>query len=106
MKHHPHRKEKKALSVTGLLSTVRNVFAKIPSLIKRKKLSLSDCLMSALAMFSLKSPSLLAFDKQCNEELVTHNLKHLYGIDEIPSDTHMREVSDLDRSVQGDDPWF
>ena len=94
MKHRPHQKEKKALSVTGLLGVVRQVFTKISSSIKSKTISLSDCLMSALAMFSLKSPSLLAFDKQRAEKLVAHNLKHLYGINDVPSDTHMREILD------------
>jgi len=50
--------------------------------------------MSALAMFSLKSPSLLAFDTEKVEEPVRHNLETLYGITRVPSDTYMRE--DLD----------
>jgi hypothetical protein len=31
-------------------------------------ISSSDCLMSALAMFSLKYPSLLKFDESCHEK--------------------------------------
>lgn len=77
-----------------LLNLVQDVFLKIPSVVKAKKISLADCLMSALAMFSLKSPSLLAFDEMRSEELVAHNLKHLYGIDNTPCDTYMREVLD------------
>ena len=58
------QREKKHLSAVGLLSEVRKVFKKIPSTRSRnKKVSLADSLMSALAMFSLKSPSLLVFDK-------------------------------------------
>lgn len=94
MKHRPHQKEKKALSVTGLLGTVRKIFTEIAGVVRSKKISLSDCFMSALAMFSLKSPSLLAFDKQRAEKLVAHNLKHLYGISDVPCDTHMREMLD------------
>ena len=53
-------------------------------------MSLPDVLMSAFAMFSLKSPSLLAFDKQRAEG----NLRTIYGITRAPCDTHMREILD------------
>ena len=94
MKYHPHKKEKKTLSITGLLSVVRKVFAKIPNAVNLRKFTLSDCLMSALAMFSLKSPSLLAFDGKKATEVAAHNLKILYGVDNTPSDTYMREILD------------
>ena len=51
---------------------------------------LSDALMSAFAMFSLKDPSLLAFDERRSDG----NLKTLFGIGQIPSDTQMREILD------------
>lgn len=63
---------------------------------KKKKFSLADCLMSALAMFGLKYPSLLQFDKSAHEEgTVRHNLKTLYGVENAPCDTYMRERLDL-----------
>jgi hypothetical protein len=46
--------------------------------------------MSAFAMFSLKSPSLLAFDKQ----RVEGNLGTIDSIDHVPCDTYMRERLD------------
>jgi len=46
--------------------------------------------MSAFAMFSLKSPSRLAFDKERTEG----NLERIYGIERVPCDTHMRERLD------------
>ena len=46
--------------------------------------------MSAFAMFSLKSPSLLAFDKERAEG----NLHTIYGIERVPCDTYMREILD------------
>ncbi len=94
MKHRPHQKEKKTLSMANLLESVRKIFTKIPRLVKRQTISLADCLMSALAMFGVKSPSLLAFDGPRLEETVFHNLQTLYGIAHPPSDTHMREVLD------------
>ena len=51
--------------------------------------------MSALAMFSLKSPSLLAFDLERNSPEINHNLKALYGVKHAPSDTYMRQRLDL-----------
>ena len=47
--------------------------------------------MSAFAMFSLKAPSLLAFDKERAEG----NLHTIYGIQRVPCDTYMREILDL-----------
>jgi hypothetical protein len=46
--------------------------------------------MSAFAMFSLKAPALLAFDKERSEG----NLETIYGIERVPCDTHMREILD------------
>ncbi len=55
----------------------------------RKHLS-ADALMSAFAMFSLKSSSLLAFDQERTEG----NLETIYRIKRVPRDTYMREVLD------------
>jgi hypothetical protein len=54
------------------------------------EISLSDALMSAFAMFSLKAPSLLAFDKERAEG----NLRTIYGIERVPCDTYMRVILD------------
>ena len=94
MKYQPQQREKKNLSMKGLLGKVREIFEKIPRTVKREIISLADCLMSALAMFGIKVPSLLAFDKQKLEETVKHNLKSLYAVNKAPSDTRMREVLD------------
>lgn len=53
-------------------------------------LSLADVAFSALAMFLLKDPSLLAFDARRHDR----NLKNVFGIQRVPSDTQMREVLD------------
>ncbi len=46
--------------------------------------------MAAFAMFSLKEPSLLAFDARRQDE----SLMNLYRIESIPSDTQHREILD------------
>lgn len=81
-----------------LLEVARNACTKIQDSVKRKvSISLSDCLMSGIAMFGLKYPSLLQFDRDFRNEngLLQHNLKSLYGIERVPSDTYFRERADV-----------
>ncbi len=99
LKRGPQNKEKKLLSAAGLLREVRKVFEKIPSVRtnargRERNISVADSLMSALAMFSLKSPSLLAFDQALKDPVIRHNLKSLYHVKQAPSDTYMREELD------------
>lgn len=89
-----HLPFQKALSASGLLNTVRQCFDQIDDNVASRRIHLSDCLMSGLALFGLKYPSLLQFDKNKNEELVKANLQTLYGIDQAPSDTYLRERLD------------
>src|SRR6266436_2858976 len=84
-------KQRKHLCADALFGLVHNSFANIPD--RRGDdagISLPDVLMSAFAMFSLTSPSLLAFDKQRAEG----NLGTIYGMEHVPCDTHMRETLD------------
>jgi hypothetical protein len=98
------KKHRKHLSADALDALVRGSFAQVPD--RRRPgspIPLPDALMSAFAMFSLKDPSLLAFDQRRSDG----NLKTLFGIGQIPSDTQMREILDeVDperlRSVFGD----
>jgi hypothetical protein len=84
-------KERKHLSADALFHLVRNGFASIPDARGEDvDISLADALMSAFAMFSLKAPSLLAFDKERAEG----NLHTIYGIERVPCDTYMREILD------------
>jgi hypothetical protein len=54
--------------------------------------SLSDTLSSAFAMFSLKSPSLLEFEKRNPTE--NSNICNVYSIKKIPSDSQVRNILD------------
>jgi hypothetical protein len=94
MKRGPQKRERKELSAGGLLKLARNIMKRLNKAIRKRKIQESDCAMSALAMFSLKSPSLLSFDRSLKNPVITHNLKSLYGIKKIPCDTYMREVLD------------
>ena len=55
----------------------------------------SDCIMSALALFTFKFPSLLKFDKALtSDKPFLHNLRTLFHIGNVPSDTYLRERLD------------
>jgi hypothetical protein len=82
---------RKHLSADALFHLVRSGFARLPEhRLDDTEISLTDALMSAFAMFSLKAPSLLAFDKERTEG----NLHTIYGIERVPCDTHMRTILD------------
>lgn len=53
-----------------------------------------DAIMSCVAVFALKFPSLLQYDKQRCLPRIAHNLKTLFGVQKTPSDTSMRESLD------------
>lgn len=91
--------EKTYLSAKGLLHKARQVFDQVREPLRggqgeKKKISIADCLMSALAMFKLKFPSLLQFENAQNESHIMQNIKNLFGLKRIPCDTYMRERLD------------
>jgi hypothetical protein len=95
-----HSIEKKHLSAQGMLSKVRHRFELVSAPPRdprglQSKITLADCLMSALAMFGLKYSSLLEFDDEREESIVRHNLKTLYHVEDTPCDTYMRQRLDL-----------
>jgi hypothetical protein len=84
-------KARKHLSADALFHLVRSGFANIPDpRCEDVDISLTDTLMSAFAMFSLKAPALLAFDKERAEG----HLHTIYGLQRVPCDTYMRERLD------------
>ena len=84
-------KVRKHLSADTLFDLLRTGFAPIADHRPGKPdISLTDALMSAFAMFSLQSPSLLAFDQERTEG----NLQRVYGIERVPCDTAMRAILD------------
>ena len=88
---------RKDLSMPGLLREMRECFDRVPDLIVSRGITLSDCLMAGLAMFSLKIPSMLKYDQlvRLDENTVqAKNLKSLFGVKRPPSDTWLRERLD------------
>lgn len=83
------------LSCKDLVETVRTSFSSVKNIQKRQRqISLVDTLMSGYALFSLKYPSLLQFDRDYREDVTRHNLANIYGIKSAPCDTQMRERLD------------
>ena len=85
-------KIRKHLSASGLFDLVYSGFEKVTDhRIGDVKIALTDALMSGFAMFSLKDPSLLAFDKRREQD---GNLKRIYKLESVPCDTQMRTILD------------
>ena len=86
-------KIRERLSASGLFGVMRCGFEKIVDrrAVEIIKISLADTLMSGFAMFSLKDPSLLAFDARRKTD---DNLKRIYGMAQVPCDTQMRTTLD------------
>lgn len=86
---------RKHLSLPAMLAQARRVFQTIPDQVTHCQIPLSDHLMSGLAMFGLKYPSLLQFDKDSrHDDTVSRNLRTLYEIETAPCDTRLRERLD------------
>jgi hypothetical protein len=85
-------KTRKTLSANGLFKQVKGSFEEVKDhRVGDVKIALADTLMAGFAMFSLKDPSLLAFDDRRGEP---ENLHTVYGIKQIPCDTQMRTILD------------
>jgi hypothetical protein len=82
-------------SAPALLGQLREDFGKIPDPRNGgQQFSLPDVLMSGVAVFGLKYPSLVKCAEQRHEERVRANLKSLYGVAQAPCDTQLRTVLD------------
>jgi len=80
---------RKHRSADALFRLVHSGFARLPAhRLEDTAISLTAALRSAFAMFSLKAPSLLAFEKERAEG----HLHTIYGIARVPCDTHMRTI--------------
>jgi hypothetical protein len=85
-------KLRKYLNADALFSLVRSGFEKIKEHRSNNiKIPLTDALMSAFAMFSLKDPSLLTFEERRSGDT---NLKTVYKVNTVPCDTQMRTILD------------
>jgi len=83
-------KPRQHLSADGLFAILGSRFRRIPDSRVAPAIPLGDALLSGLAVFALKDPSLLAFEERRPER----NLAALFGIERVPCDTQLREILD------------
>ena len=84
------QRQRNSWCADSLFAFLRKEFEKVPDSRIQPITSLADALMSGFALFSLKDPSLLAFEKRGSDETI----KNIYHIEKIPSDTNMRTILD------------
>lgn len=88
-----YQDRRSALDINSLILGNLTMFDQIPDHRNRViNQSLADVCQSAFAMFHLKFPSLLDFDSATVHQ--KNNLKSVYGIKSICSDTQMRRILD------------
>lgn len=88
---------RKMLGMPGMLRSIYKIFSKIPdpkTFATPTNISITDHLMSGLAVFGLKCPSLLDYDNKRLDAPTAKNLQDLYFISKPPSDTYLRERLD------------
>jgi hypothetical protein len=88
---------RKMLGMPGMLRSIHKIFSKIcdpKTFTSSPSISIADHLMSGLAVFGLKCPSLLDYDKKRTNETTAQNLRDLYLVSNPPSDTYLRERLD------------
>jgi hypothetical protein len=84
---------RKHLSADALFQNIRESFRDIRDpRTGRSEISLPDALMSGLAVFALKDPSLLAFDQRRQQD--EENLRMIFHMEHVPCDTRLREILD------------
>jgi hypothetical protein len=86
----PSRRQRRHLHFDALVCRARRRFEQLPEQRRAPTFSLADVLMAGLALFSLKDPSLLAFCSRAPD----HNLRSVFGLQGVPSDTQMRTILD------------
>ncbi|CCB87447.1 putative uncharacterized protein [Parachlamydia acanthamoebae UV-7] len=72
---------RKMLSMPGMLRSIHKIFSKIrdpKTFTVPPNISIADHLMSGLAVFGLKCPFLLDYDKKRANEITAQNLRDLY----------------------------
>jgi len=87
---------RKHLSADGLHKAVwLNSYKEQLPECSKSNISWQDCIMSGLAIFGLKFPSLLQFEEKKGDAVIRRNLRNLYRVKEAPSDTCLRERLDM-----------
>jgi len=84
------------LSADNLISKIFECFSRVhdPRSEKKNTSPIVEHLMAGLAVFGLKFPSLLSYDRGRKDLVIEKNLNTLYHVENAPSDTYLRERLD------------
>ncbi len=82
---------RKHLNADAIFKRLHKDFSEVSDCREDPDITIADALMSGFAMFSLKEPSLLAFDERRKTD---SNLGNIYHIGKIPCDSTMRTILD------------
>jgi hypothetical protein len=87
---------KKHLSFSAIRKAVSELFEKIddPRQSGKVDYSLHDCLMSGLAMMFFQDPSVLSFQRRMQDRMQDCNLKAMFAVKDIPTDSALRLILD------------
>ena len=87
---------RRGLSAQGMYSLIHQKSLQIPDGRQQRShmIPLSDAVMAAVAMFAFKDSSMLQFCDRGKDTVSQRNLKCLFQINAVPSDTAMREILD------------
>ena len=87
---------KKHLSFSALRRTLSQFFEQVDDARQAGKIDycLHDCIMSALAMMFFQDPSVLCFQRRMQDHMQCSNLKTMFGVEKIPSDSSLRQGLD------------
>lgn len=87
-------KTRKNLNIQSMIRSLLPYFSKVEDPRSVSTISLQDIIMSGLAVYQLKIPALQLLDGYRTEPYAHPNLKRLFDIQKIPSDTQLRDVLD------------
>ncbi len=87
-------KLRKDLSAPAMFGLIRKHSLKLKDTRQNRasNISLADSVMSALAMFELKFPSMLQFVQNSSKKSIKSNLGHLFQIDLVPSADYLTHL--------------
>lgn len=86
----------KSLTFEAFQDLLVSVFRQIPDPRDPRRITweMPAVLMSAFAMFFFQHPSLLEYQRRMKKKSGRSNLERVFGIEDLPSDTQMRQILD------------
>jgi len=98
---------KKHLSCSSIITSIREWFETIPDpRAANSSHAIADVMLSGLACMYFQSPSLLDFQRRMESGQHRNNLRSMFGVTNIPTDTGMRTIIDQVNSETAFRPIF